>query len=112
MENFIFVQWVLLATHMTANVATNLKAALKDFNIRSVAGWTDSIVGLHWLRDQGNYIVFVENRVKKFLTHELIEWKYVPMKHNPADIENQGSPIIKLSSLWWKEPTWLSMIAL
>ena len=64
---------------MTANVATNLKAALKDFNIRSVTGWTDSIVGIHWLRVQGNYIVFVENRIKKILTHELIEWKHVPM---------------------------------
>ena len=36
---------------MAANLATNIKAALKDLNIRSVIGWTDSTVVLHGLRD-------------------------------------------------------------
>ena len=76
----------LIATHMAAKLATNTKEALKHFNIRSVTGWTDSIVVLYWLRDQGNYKVFVENRVKKILSHDFIEWKYVPTKQNPADI--------------------------
>ena len=73
----------LIATHMAANLATKIKAALKDLNIRSVTGWTDSTVVLHWLRDQGSYKVFVENRVKKILSHEFIEWKYVSTKQNP-----------------------------
>ena len=34
----------LIATHMVANLATNIKAALKDLNISSVTGWTDSTV--------------------------------------------------------------------
>ena len=34
-------------------LATNIKAALKDLNIRSVTEWTDSTVTLHCLRDQG-----------------------------------------------------------
>ena len=58
---------------MAANLATIIKAALKDLNIRSVTGWTDSTVVLHWLRDQGSYKVFVENRVKKILSHKFIE---------------------------------------
>ena len=90
----------LIAAHMAANLATNIKAALKDLNIRSVIGWTYITVVLHWLRDQGSYKVFVENRVKKILSHEFIEWKYVPTKQNPADIESRGSPISKLGDLW------------
>ena len=58
---------------MAANPATNIKAALKDLNIRSMTGWTDSTVVLHWLRKQGNYKVFVETRVKKILIYEFIE---------------------------------------
>ena len=63
----------LIATHMAANLATNIKAALKDLNIRSITEWTDSTVVLQWLRDQESYKVFVENRVKKILSHEFIE---------------------------------------
>ena len=97
---------------MAANLATNIKAALKDLNIRSITGWTDSIVVLHWLRDQESYRIFVENKIKKILSHEFIEWKYVPTKQNPADIGSRGSPISKLGDLWWKDPTWLSNISL
>ena len=43
----------LIAIHMAATIATNIKAALKDLNIRSVTEWTDSSVTLHCLRDQG-----------------------------------------------------------
>ena len=67
----------LIAAHMAANLATNIKAALKDLNIRSVIGWTGSTVVLHWLRDQGSYKVFVENRVKKILSRKFIGSKYV-----------------------------------
>ena len=42
----------LIATHMAANLATNIKVALKDLNIRSE----------HWLRDEGSYKVFIENK--------------------------------------------------
>ena len=92
---------------MAANLATNIKAALKDLNIRSVIGWTGSTVVLHWSRDQGSCKVFVENRVKKILSCKFIEWKYVPTKQNPADILSRGSLISKLGDLWWKGPTWL-----
>ena len=64
----------LIATHMAANLATNIKAALENLNIRSATGWTDSTVVLHWLRDQGSYKVFVEDIVKKMSSHEFIEW--------------------------------------
>ena len=97
---------------MAVNLATNIKAALKDLNIRSVIGRTDSTVVLHWLRDHGSYKVFVENRVKKIFSHEFIEWKYVPTKQNRAGIGSRGSLISKLGDLWWKDPTWVSNISL
>ena len=58
---------------MAANLATNIKAALKDLNIRSLTGWKFSTVVLHWLRDQASSKKFIENRVKKILSHEFIE---------------------------------------
>ena len=61
-------------------MAANVKAALKDLNFKSFTGCTNSTVVLHWLRVQGSYKVFVENRVKKILSHEFIEWKYIPRK--------------------------------
>ena len=45
------------------------------------------------------------------LCHEFIEWKYVPMKQNPADIGSRGITISKLGDLWWKGPSWLSNIS-
>ena len=63
----------LIAIHMAVNLTTSFKAALKNLNIKSVTGWTDNTVVLHWLRYQGSYKVFVENRVKKILRHEFLE---------------------------------------
>ena len=48
---------------MASNLTENVKAALKCCNIRSVPGWTDSTVVLHWLNRQGLYKQFVANRV-------------------------------------------------
>ena len=79
------IQRLEKATHITANLATNIKATLKDLNIRSVAGWTDSTIVLHWLRKQRINKVFVENRAKMILRHEFMERKYVPTKQNPGD---------------------------
>ena len=57
---------------MAANLNKNIKAALKDLDIRSVTGWTDKTVVLHWLKHQSKYKVFVPIRVKKIVSHELI----------------------------------------
>ena len=57
---------------MEANLNKNIKAALKDLDIRSVTGWTDKTVVLRWLKHQSKYKVFVERRVKKVFSHEFI----------------------------------------
>ena len=44
----------LVATHMVANLADNIKTALANLNIRNAFGWTDSTVVLHWLEKNDN----------------------------------------------------------
>ena len=55
----------LVATHVTVNLADNIKIALTNMNVRNEFGWTDSTVVLHWLEKNGNYNQFVNTRVDK-----------------------------------------------
>ena len=55
----------LVAGHMATNLVDNVKEALQGFPIRSVYGWLDSSVALHWIKGGGNYKQFVGNRVSK-----------------------------------------------
>ena len=45
----------LVAGHMATNLVDNVKEALQGFPIRSVYGWLDSSVALHWIKGGGNY---------------------------------------------------------
>ena len=44
----------IVATHMTAYLADNIKTALTNLDIRNVFGWTDSTIMLQWLEKNGN----------------------------------------------------------
>ena len=55
----------LVATHMAANLADNIKTSFTNLNIRNVFGWTNSTVVLHWLEKNGNYNQFMNNKVDK-----------------------------------------------
>ena len=55
----------LVAGHMATNLVDNVKEALQGFPIRSVYGWLDSSVALHWIKGGGNYKQFAGNRVSK-----------------------------------------------
>ena len=79
-----------------------MKAALKCCNIRSVTGWADSTLVLHWLKRQQLYKQFVANRASKILEKEYIKWYYVLTKEKPADIGSRGSPLSNISDIWWK----------
>ena len=94
---------------MAANLNKNIKAALKDLDIRSVTGWTDKTVALHWLKHQSKYKVFVQSRVKKIVSHELIYIvKVCFTKQNPGDTRNRVSPISNLGDLCLKAPNFSS----
>ena len=80
----------LVAAHMATNLLENAKNVLRRFPVRSIHGWTDSTVALHWIRAQGNYKQYVSNRVKKIREKEFIEWSNVPGEQNPANVGSRG----------------------
>ena len=81
----------LVSTHMTCNMIPKVKSALRNQNVRSVTGWTDSTVVLYWLKEQGSYNQFARNRVYKILERDDINWQYNPTRDNPADLVSRGS---------------------
>ena len=93
---------------MVSNLIENVKVALKRRNIRSITGWTDSTIVLHWLNRQGLHKQFVANRVTKILEKKYMKWYYVPTKQNPADIRSRGSLLSKIPDIWWKGPSWIA----
>ena len=96
-KNLSIPRLELIAAQMTSNLANNIKNALVSQNIRNFVAWSDSTVVLHWLRDSGEYKVFVSNRVGKIKQHDYLDWFYVPTKSNPADIGSRGCELGKLS---------------
>ena len=58
-KNLTITRLELVSAHMISNLIENAKSALKRYNIRSVTGWTDSTVVLHWLKRQGLYKQYV-----------------------------------------------------
>ena len=53
----------LVATHMAANLAHNIKTAPTNWNIRHVLAWIDKTVVLNWLEKNKNYNQFVDKKV-------------------------------------------------
>ena len=107
-KNLTIPRLELVSIHMASNLIENVKVALKHCNIRSITGWTDNTVILHWLNRQGLYKQFVANRVTKILEKEYIKWYYVPTKQNPADIGSRGSLLSKIPGSWWNGPSWIA----
>ncbi len=97
----------LIAGHMAANLVTNVKKALDGFPVANPFCWLDSTVALHWIRGEGNYRQFVQNRVNK-IQEKKLEWRYVPTNENPADLGSRGGVVNQNNKLWWNGPMWLS----
>ena len=60
----------LVAAHMAANLATNIKEALDGYPLVQVYCWSDSTVALRWIRGNGEYRQFVNNIVQKIRKKE------------------------------------------
>ncbi|XP_075155517.1 uncharacterized protein LOC142228865 [Haematobia irritans] len=73
--------------------------------------WSDSTIVLSWIRDHSsNYQTFISNRISRIqsLTNSM-QWKYVPMGQNPADLISRGTTAQNLatSRLWLNGPEFL-----
>ena len=86
----------------------NVKKALDEFPVTGVTGWLDSTVALCWVKGQGQYKQFVQNRVRKIREKSFIEWRHVPTDQNPADIGSQAGMGSNDKRLWENGPVWLS----
>ncbi|XP_055929784.1 uncharacterized protein LOC129960389 [Argiope bruennichi] len=76
----------LMACCIGARLANSVRNALDLPDIR-IAFWTDSSVALWWIKEQGDWSVFVTNRVKeiKQLSGSQL-WRHVQGNMNPADL--------------------------
>ncbi|XP_047990678.1 uncharacterized protein LOC125229780 [Leguminivora glycinivorella] len=97
---------------MAALIATRLylqvKQALDMSNCR-VFFWTDASVAFTWITTEGDWNIFVKNRVKEIRQHTNVEdWRHLPGIMNPADLPSRGCNAKQLlKSKWWEGPAWL-----
>lgn len=99
----------LLACCIGARLANSIRIALDLPDIKTTY-WTDSMVALYWIKNYGEWSVFVSNRVKEInkITPQG-NWRHVPGTLNPADLISRGClPKQLLDSEWIKGPSWLS----
>ena len=69
--------------------------------MRSVYGWTDSTVVLHWITGQGSYKQFVANRVlNQIKATAYVKWRYTGTE--------QRHHVLRTLKIWLKGPYWLS----
>ncbi|XP_043264150.1 uncharacterized protein LOC122404277 [Colletes gigas] len=73
--------------------------------------WTDSTIALAWLKKHAStWKVVIANRVSKIQTMlPNAEWRHVPTRSNPADLNSRGVEAAELlqSELWISGPPWL-----
>ncbi|GFU74766.1 integrase catalytic domain-containing protein [Trichonephila clavipes] len=98
----------LMACCVGARLVNSILKALNMPDLK-VTLWSDSTTALWWIKEYGNWSVFVANRVKEIRQLTQIQsWKYVPGNMNIADLLSRGcSPRQMLSSKWWEGPSWL-----
>ena len=107
-KNMSIPRLELVAAHMLAKLASNVKKALSNTTIDEIHMWSDSMTTLYWLASKGTWSQYVRNRVKS--VHELGEWTWhhVPTDQNPSDLGTRGVSPSNLKGLWLKGPEWLA----
>ncbi|GFV49945.1 integrase catalytic domain-containing protein [Trichonephila clavipes] len=98
----------LMACCVGARLLHSIFKALNMPDLK-VTLWSDSTTALWWIKEYGNWSVFVANSVKEIRQLTQIQsWKYVPGNMNITDLLSRGcSPRQMLNSRWWKGPSWL-----
>lgn len=81
-------------------------------NINQTIIWSDSQIVLNQIKGKDEGSVFVKNRISEIRkSRNLIEFRYVPTKDNPADLTSRGVSLATLmkTANWWKGPSYLTM---
>lgn len=98
----------LMACCIGARLAHTVQTALNLPNIATTY-LSDTMVALWWIKECGNWTIFVANRVKEI--NQLApssHWRHIPGDVNPADLLSRGcSPRQLYESKWWEGPAWL-----
>ena len=97
----------LIAVLIVANLSGNIINSLQRFKVTAVRGWNDSMVVLHWLKGNGTYKQFVQNRIDHINSKVQIQWHYISADENPGDIGSRGCSVDKLPKKWLERPTLL-----
>ena len=103
-------QLELTAAVLSVKIASLVK---KELNLGEVTEyfWTDSNIVLGYIRNNtGRFETFVANRVHQIKeSTDNDQWRYVPMKWNPADDASRGLNAKKESSdsRWFNGPSFL-----
>ncbi|GFX62692.1 integrase catalytic domain-containing protein [Trichonephila clavipes] len=80
----------LMACCVGARLVNSILKALNMPDLK-VTLWSDSTTALWWIKEYGNWSVFVANRVKEFRQLTQIQsWKYVPGNMNIVDLLSRG----------------------
>ncbi|GFX84171.1 integrase catalytic domain-containing protein [Trichonephila clavipes] len=97
-----------MACCIGARLVHSVYAALDVPDLKIIA-WSDSMVAFWWLKNHGDWSVFVANKVNEI--NRLVPsqfWRHVPDELNPADLLSRGiSSHLFSNSLWWEGPSWL-----
>lgn len=98
----------LMACLIGSRLANSIKIGLELSDIR-ITYWSDSQVALWWIKNSGEWSIFIANRVKEInLLTDKNDWRFVPGLCNPADIISRGcTPAQLLKSKWHEGPEWL-----
>ncbi|GBM05529.1 hypothetical protein AVEN_94803-1 [Araneus ventricosus] len=98
----------LMACCIGARFVNSVIKAIDASSIE-VTLWSDSTVALGWIKEYGDWSVFVANQVKEIgeLTGSY-SWRHVPGNMNISDLLSRGcTPQQMLNSKWWEGPSWL-----
>src|SRR5699024_3216808 len=95
----------LMACSVGARMGQGIRQALGLEEIQTFY-WSDSSTAIWWIRNEGPWTVFVQNRVKEIRTlSNTSSWYHVPGVDNPADLLSRGCAPSKLLLLhWWEGP--------
>ncbi|CAL8117960.1 unnamed protein product [Orchesella dallaii] len=98
----------LLGCGIGARLATAVKKMLHYEEIK-VIYWSDSSTALYWIKNIGNWGIFVQRRVEEIRRlSSPDDWRHVPGTLNPADLPSRGCTLEQLkTSEWWEGPNFL-----